>query len=58
MNVVIKELSELLENGVFEPSLKATTKEGVLAEIADVLVANGKIPADGRDAVYQALVER
>ena len=58
MNVVIKEISELLENGVFEPSLKATTKEGVLAEIADVLVANGKIPADGRDAVYQALVER
>ena len=43
---------------MFEPSLKATTKEGVLGEIADILVKNKKISQENRDAVFGALVDR
>ncbi|NLB68557.1 MAG: PTS sugar transporter subunit IIA [Lentisphaerae bacterium] len=58
MNALPKNLSELLENGVFEPSLKAATKEGILAEITDALISNGKISESEREKVYRALVDR
>jgi len=58
VNDQLKELSVLLSNGVFAPSMKASTKEGILAELSDLLVASGKIKAENRDSVLSALVDR
>jgi hypothetical protein len=43
VNDQLKELSVLLSNGVFAPTMKASNKEGILAELSDLLVASGKI---------------
>ena len=58
MNDLLKELSVLLSNCVFASDMKATTKEGILAEIADRLVEDGKIRAENRDSILRALLER
>ena len=50
--------SEFLSQTFFVPSLSATDKQGVLAELADVVVARGIVPAADRDAILAALVER
>lgn len=50
-------LSRLSET-IFVPSLKATDKSSLLAELADAAVAAGVVAADRRDAVLGALVER
>ncbi|MCL1909394.1 MAG: PTS sugar transporter subunit IIA [Kiritimatiellaeota bacterium] len=54
----IKELSESLVNCVFVPALKATTKHGVIAEIADAFVNAGKVAPEHRDSVFASLAER
>ena len=50
--------SEFLSQTFFVPSLSATDKQGVLAALADVVVARGIVPAADRDAILAALVER
>ena len=50
--------AEFLSQTFFVPALAATDKQGVLAELADVVVARGIVPATDRDAVLAALVER
>ena len=58
MNEEVKELPEILENTIFIPALKATTKDGVLAELSDTLVERGAISSDARNSIYAALKER
>ncbi|MBO7299322.1 MAG: PTS sugar transporter subunit IIA [Kiritimatiellae bacterium] len=58
MNEEVKDLPEILENTIFIPALKATTKDGVLAELADVLVEQGAISKESRNAIFAALKER
>ena len=47
-----------LSKACFTSELKSTYKSGVLAELADLLVANGAIQAARRDAILAALIER
>ena len=58
MNETNTSPSEFLSQTFFVPSLAATDKQGVLAELADVVVARGIVPAADRDAILAALVER
>ncbi len=58
MNDQLKELSILLSNSIFVPVMKASDKEGVLAELSDLLVTSDKIRAKDRDFVLAALVDR
>ncbi|MBQ2282006.1 MAG: PTS sugar transporter subunit IIA [Kiritimatiellae bacterium] len=58
MNEEVKDLPEILENTIFIAPLKATTKDGVLAELSDALVERGAISAESRNAIYTALKER
>ena len=50
--------AEFLSQTFFVPALAATDKQGVLAELADLVVARGIVKAADRDAVLAALVER
>lgn len=58
MNEEVKELPEILENTIFIPALKATTKEDVLAELSDTLVECGAISKEARNSICAALKER
>lgn len=58
VNESLKDLAELLSKTVFTTSLQAKDKPGVLAELADILVANHKVDRNQRDAVHAALLER
>ena len=58
MNDQTKDLSESLSASVFIPSLNATDKHGILAEIADSFVAAGKVKPEHRDSVFASLAER
>jgi nitrogen PTS system EIIA component len=49
-------LIELIEEDVIKVPLAATTKDGVIQELVDVLLAAGKI--SDKNAVYKALLER
>ncbi len=51
-------LKARLEHSSFAPALKSSTKREVLAELADLLVADGAIPPENRTAVLTALLER
>ena len=58
MNDPSQDLSALLTNTLFVPSIGAGDKPGVLAELADAAVAAGAVEAARRDEVLQALVDR
>jgi fructose-specific phosphotransferase system IIA component len=58
VNEEVKELPEILENTIFISDIKATTKDGVLAELSDVLVERGAITKEARNAIFTALKER
>lgn len=58
MNKQAYELSEQLSNSVFIPEVTATDKRGVLAELTDRLVAEGRIPMTDRDEVLVKLLAR
>lgn len=58
MNDPSQDLSALLTNTLFVPSIGAGDKLGVLAELADAAVAAGAVEAARRDEVLQALVDR
>lgn len=58
MNDQLKELSILLSTSVFVPIMKASDKEGILAELSDLLVASNKIKVKDRDSILAALVDR
>jgi mannitol/fructose-specific phosphotransferase system IIA component (Ntr-type) len=58
VNESLKELADRLAKTVFSTSITAKNKPEVLAQIADILVENGKVAPDQRDAVHAALVER
>ena len=58
MNDISKDPAEFLSNTLFVPEIRAKDKPGVLAELADVVVARGIVPADRRDEVLAALADR
>lgn len=55
---MIESLRTRLEHSSFAPSLKSRTKREVMAELADLLVTDGTLPRESRDAVLAALLER
>ena len=55
---MIESLRTRLEHSSFAPLLKSRTKREVMAELADLLVADGAVAAENRDAILTALVER
>ena len=58
MNDTSPSPADFLSQTFFVPALAATDKPGVLAELADVVVARGIVRPEDRDAVLAALVER
>ena len=58
MNETNTSPADFLSQTFFVPALAATDKQGVLAELSDVVVARGIVKAADRDAVLAALVER
>jgi len=52
------ELTGQLSNSVFIPDVTATDKRGVLAELTDQLVTEGRIQLADRDEVLGSLLER
>lgn len=55
---MIESLRTRLEHSSFAPALKSRTKREVMAELADLLVADGSILPECRAAVLNALLER
>ena len=58
MNDPSQDLSALLSNTLFVPSIGAGDKPGVLAELADAAVSAGAVDPARRADVLQALVDR
>lgn len=58
MNKQAQELTEQLSNSVFIPQVVAVDKRGVLAELTDRLVSEGRIQLADRDAVLASLLDR
>ena len=58
MNDISKDPAAFLSNTLFVPEIRAKDKPGVLAELSDVVVARGIVPADRRDEVLAALADR
>lgn len=58
MNEPQKDPASFLSDTFFVPALAAKDKQGVLAELADVVVARGIVAQDRRDEVLAALVDR
>ena len=58
MNDSAKDLDAFLQTTLFVPSLRAADKPGVLAELADAVVAAGVVPAERREDVRTALADR
>ncbi len=58
MNEPQKDPVSFLSDTFFVPALAAKDKQGVLAELADVVVARGIVAQDRRDEVLAALVDR
>ena len=58
MNEPQKDPVSFLSDTFFVPALAATDKQGVLAELADVVVARGIVAEDRRAEVLAALVDR
>ena len=55
---MFESLRSRLEHSSFTPALKSRTKREAMAEFADLLVADGTLPAESRAAVLTALLER
>lgn len=55
---MIESLRTRLEHSSFAPLLKSRTKREVMAELADLLVADGAVAPENRDAILTALLER
>ncbi len=51
-------IAEYLTPECISLSLTAKTKDDVIAELVDLIVASGRIPAEKRDAVVAAVLER
>ena len=58
VNDISKDPAAFLSNTLFVPEIREKDKPGVLAELADVVVARGIVPADRRDEVLAALADR
>lgn len=56
--IMIEFLRTRLEHSSFAPILKSRTKREAMAELADLLVADGAVSADSRAAILTALLER
>jgi len=54
----MESLRTRLERSCFSARLVARTKRDVLEELSDLLVSGGAVPAEHRDAVLAALLER
>ena len=55
---MIESLRTRLEHSSFAPLLKSRTKREVMAELADLLVADGAVAPENRAAILTALLER
>lgn len=51
-------LTDLVREDRVKPSLAATTRDGAIAELIDLLVASGDLPSRDRDAAIAAVITR
>jgi mannitol/fructose-specific phosphotransferase system IIA component (Ntr-type) len=51
-------LMDLLSEQLIQPSLTSTTRDGVIGELVDLLVAKGAISAESREGVLAAVLKR
>jgi len=49
---------EMFKRGTVSANLQATTKATIIAEMIDMLVMDGKLPAELRDSARQAVMDR
>jgi PTS system nitrogen regulatory IIA component len=49
---------EVFKRGTISVNLQSTTKPAVIAEMVDLMVAAGQLPAELRDAARQAVMDR
>jgi mannitol/fructose-specific phosphotransferase system IIA component (Ntr-type) len=49
---------ETFKRGTISANLQGTTKHAIIAEMIDMLVKDGKLPAELRDAARQAVMDR
>lgn len=49
---------EMFKRGTVSANLQATTKPTIIAEMIDMLVMDGKLPAELRDSARQAVMDR